>query len=196
MVGPPVADATTGDGLAGAPGTEDLWQAMIDAGHDEDGYNMSAGAAFLEELMVMLDSDDAAASVGFMLAVMTFADEFPIPNVMEEFQDIPGYLATFDLIENFTRFEGTGDFEAAYNAMTGSSEWSNITEALDDLAEQRRIFQSIETLMHNIALLAVSTTLWPSWTGSRPTLPACGGGRERHTLPALHRRRDHGGGIG
>ena len=151
-----VADATTGDGLAGAPGTGDLWQAMIDAGHDEDGYNMSAGAAFLEELMVMLDSDDAAASVGFMLAVMTFADEFPIPNVMEEFQDIPGYLATFDLIENFTRFEGTGDFEAAYNAMTGSTEWSNITEALDDLAEQRRIFQSIETLMHNIALLAVS----------------------------------------
>ena len=52
---------------------------MIDASRDENQYNMSAGADFLEELMLFLESDDSAASVGFVVAVLTYLDEFPIP---------------------------------------------------------------------------------------------------------------------
>ena len=60
------------------------------------------------------------------------------------------------MIENFTRFEGTGDFEAAYNALTGSNEWGNMTTALDNLADNIKPFESAQVLMRNIALLAVS----------------------------------------
>ena len=148
-----VEDACRGSGTLGS---QALWNEMIDASRDENQYNMSAGADFLEELMLFLESDDSAASVGFVVAVLTYLDEFPIPRVMNDFQDIPPYLGEFDLIENFTRFEGTGDFEAAYDAMTATGEWDNITTALDNLANNQRQFESIQTLMRNIAVLSIS----------------------------------------
>ncbi|MBA46078.1 MAG: hypothetical protein CMB31_05775 [Euryarchaeota archaeon] len=148
-----VEDACRG---SGALGSEALWDEMIDSAKDENQYNMSAGAEFLEELMLFLESDDSAASVGFVVAVLTYLDQFPIPRVMNDFQDIPPYLGEFDLIENFTRFEGTGDFEAAYDAMTATGEWDNITTALDNLANNQRQFESIQTLMRNIAVLSIS----------------------------------------
>ena len=146
-----VDDASRGSGTLGS---EDLWNDMIEAGHDQ--YNMSAGADFLEELMLFLESDDSAASVGFVVAVLTYLDQFPLPRTMNEFADIPPYISEFDLIENFTRFEGTGDFEAAYEAMTATGEWDNVTTALDNLANNRRQFESIQTLMRNIAVLSIS----------------------------------------
>ncbi|MEE3030840.1 MAG: low-density lipoprotein receptor class A repeat-containing protein, partial [Candidatus Thermoplasmatota archaeon] len=148
-----VEDACRGSGTLGS---QALWDEMIDASRDENQYNMSAGADFLEELMLFLESDDSAASVGFVVAVLTYLDQFPIPRVMNDFQDIPPYLGEFDLIENFTRFEGTGDFEAAYDAMTATGEWDNITTALDNLANNQRQFESIQTLMRNIAVLSIS----------------------------------------
>ena len=148
-----VEDACRGSGTLGS---QALWNEMIDASRDENQYNMSAGADFLEELMLFLESDDSAASVGFVVAVLTYLDQFPIPRVMNDFQDIPPYLGEFDLIENFTRFEGTGDFEAAYDAMTATGEWDNITTALDNLANNQRQFESIQTLMRNIAVLSIS----------------------------------------
>ena len=80
-----------------------------------------------------------------------------LPRTMFEFDDLAEYVRTYDAIENFTRFEGTGDFEAAYNAMLGSNEWNNMTTALDNLAEGIKPFESAQTLMRNIALLAVSS---------------------------------------
>ena len=148
-----VEDACRGSGTLGS---QALWNDMIDASRDENQYNMSAGADFLEELMLFLESDDSAASVGFVVAVLTYLDQFPIPRVMNDFQDIPPYLGEFNLIENFTRFEGTGDFEAAYDAMTATGEWDNITTALDNLANNQRQFESIQTLMRNIAVLSIS----------------------------------------
>ena len=146
-----VDDACRG---SGALGSQALWDDMIDAGYNQ--YNMSEGAAFLEELMNFLDSDDAAASIAFSVAVLLYLDEFPIPRSLGDFEDIPPYIAEFDLIENFTRFEGTGDFEAAYDAMTATGEWNNITTALDNLANNQRQFESIQTLMRNIAVLSIS----------------------------------------
>ena len=146
-----VDDACRG---SGALGSQALWEDMIDAGYNQ--YDMSEGAAFLEELMNFLDSDDAAASIAFHVAVLLYLDDFPIPRTLGDFEDIPPYIAEFDLIENFTRFEGTGDFEAAYDAMTATGEWNNITTALDNLANNQRQFEAIQTLMRNIAVLSIS----------------------------------------
>jgi len=146
-----VDDACRG---SGALGSQALWEDMIDAGFNQ--YDMSEGAAFLEELMNFLDSDDAAASIAFHVAVLLYLDDFPIPRSLSDFEDIPPYIAEFDLIENFTQFEGTGDFEAAYDAMTATGEWNNITTALDNLANNQRQFEAIQTLMRNIAVLSIS----------------------------------------
>ena len=112
----------------------------------------------LEALMIMLDSDDADAGIQFVVGLMTYLDNMALPRTMFEFDDLAEYVRTYDAIENFTRFEGTGDFEAAYNAMLGSNEWNNMTTALDNLAEGIKPFESAQTLMRNIALLAVSVT--------------------------------------
>ena len=146
-----VAVATDG---SGAGGSRQLWNSMLDAGHNQ--YNMSAGSNFLEALMVMLDSDDADAGIQFVVGLMTYLDNLPLPRSMYDFDDLSEYIQTFDVIENLTRFEGTGDFEAAYNALIGSNEWDNLSEALDNLAEGIKPFESAQTLMRNIALLAVS----------------------------------------
>ena len=146
-----VAVATDG---SGAGGSRQLWNAMLDAGHNQ--YNLSAGSNFLEALMIMLDSDDADAGLQFVIGLMTYLDEMALPRAFHEFDELSEYIRTFDAIENFTRFEGTGDFEAAYNALTGSNEWSNMTTALDNLAENTKPFESAQILMRNIALLSVS----------------------------------------
>ena len=83
-----VDDACRG---SGALGSQALWEDMIDAGYNQ--YNMSEGAAFLEELMNFLDSDDAAASIAFHVAVLLYLDEFPIPRSLGDFEDIPPYIA-------------------------------------------------------------------------------------------------------
>ena len=146
-----VAVATDG---SGAGGSRQLWNSMLDAGHNQ--YNMSAGSNFLEALMVMLDSDDADAGIQFVVGLMTYLDNLPLPRSMYDFDELSEYIQTYDVIENITRFEGTGDFEAAYNALTGSNEWDNLSQALDNLAEGTKPFESAQTLMRNIALLAVS----------------------------------------
>ena len=146
-----VQDATNG---SGAGGSEQLWDAMLNAGYNQ--YNMSEGADFLVALMEFLDSDDIEASLSMIVGLMIYADEFPLPRAMDEFDEVVDYLMLFDPIENFTQFEGTSDFEAAYNALVGSDEWQDIRDALDDLANGTREFEAAQTIMHNIALLAVS----------------------------------------
>ena len=141
-----VDTATEGSG----PGS---WQAMIDAA---DQYNLSEGARFLEFLMEFLDSGDVDASLAMVTGLMTYLNDFPLPRAMDQFDDMADYMMTFDPIENFTRFEGTDQFEAAYNAMLGSNEWDALTGALDDLANNTKQFEAAQTLMRNIALLSVS----------------------------------------
>ena len=141
-----VDTATEGSG----PGS---WQAMIDAA---DQYNLSEGAQFLEFLMEFLDSGDVDASLAMVTGLMTYLNDFPLPRAMDQFDDMADYMMTFDPIENFTRFEGTDQFEAAYNAMLGSDEWDALTGALDDLANNTKQFEAAQTLMRNVALLSVS----------------------------------------
>jgi hypothetical protein len=141
-----VDTATEGSG----PGS---WQAMIDAA---DQYNLSEGAQFLEFLMEFLDSGDVDASLAMVTGLMTYLNDFPLPRAMDQFDDMADYMMTFDPIENFTRFEGTDQFEAAYNAMLGSNEWDALTGALDDLANNTKQFEAAQTLMRNVALLSVS----------------------------------------
>ena len=141
-----VDTATDGNG----PGS---WQAMLDSA---DQYNLSNGATFLEFLMEFLDSEDVDAALAMMSGLMTYLNEFPLPRTMDGFDEMADYMMTFDPIENFTRFEGTDQFEAAYNAMLGSDEWTALKGALDDLANGTKQFEAAQTLMKNIALLSVS----------------------------------------
>ena len=146
-----VTTATKGQGSGGS---EQLWNDMLSAGHDQ--YDMSAGANFLEALMDFLDSEDIDASMATIIGLMAYANEFPLPRTFDDFGEVVDYMMTFDPIENFTRYEGTGDFEAAYNALLGSDEWLALEEALNNLADNSKQLESIQTIMHNIALLAVS----------------------------------------
>ena len=146
-----VAVATEG---GGAGGSQQLWNSMLNAGHTQ--YNMSEGANFLESLMVMLDSDDADAGITFITGLMLYLHNIPIPRTMYQFEDLAEYIQTYDPIENFTRFEGTDQFEAAYNGLVGSNQWTAMEEAIDNLANNVKPFESAQTIMHNIALLAVS----------------------------------------
>ena len=95
---------------------------------------MSEGANFLESLMVMLDSDDADAGITFITGLMLYLHNIPIPRTMYQFEDLAEYIQTYDPIENFTRFEGTDQFEAAYNGLVGSNQWTAMEEAIDNLA--------------------------------------------------------------
>ena len=146
-----VSAATEGGGTGG---TAQLWDSMIEAGHNQ--YNMSAGANFLEALMELLDSDDVDAGMALVSSLLIYLDEFPLPRTFDDFPELGEYLMAIDPIENFTRFEGTGDFEAAYNAMLGSDEWTAMEEALDNLINNVKPFESFQTILHNIALLSVS----------------------------------------
>ena len=139
---------------SGAGGSQQLWNSMLNAGHTQ--YNMSAGANFLETLMVMLDSDDAEAGILFMTGLMMYLHDIPIPRTMYQFEDLAEYIQSYDPIENFTRFEGTDQFEAAYNGMLGSNQWTAMEEAIDNIANNVRPLESAQTIMHNVALLAVS----------------------------------------
>nr|MCS5533572.1 hypothetical protein [Candidatus Poseidoniaceae archaeon] len=145
--------ATASEG-SGAGGSQQLWDSMIDAGHNQ--YNMSAGANFLETMMVYLDSEDVNASLSFITGLLLYAHNFPLPRTFYDFEQVFEYIQTFDPIENFTRFEGTTDFEAAYNALLGSNEWSALEQAIENLANNQKPFESMQIIMHNIALLAVS----------------------------------------
>ena len=138
--------ATDGSGLGS-------WQAMLDSA---DQYNLSDGATFLEFLMEFLDSNDLDAALTMITGLMTYLNDFPLPRSMNNFDEMADYMMTFDPIENFTRFEGTDQFEAAYNAMLGSDEWTAMKGALDDLANSTKQFEAAQTLMRNIALLSVS----------------------------------------
>ncbi|HIF15699.1 MAG TPA: hypothetical protein EYQ85_00375 [Candidatus Poseidoniales archaeon] len=138
--------ATDGSGLGS-------WQAMLDSA---DQYNLSDGATFLELLMEFFDSEDVDATLAMVAGLMTYLNEFPLPRSMNDFDEMADYMMTFDPIENFTRFEGTDQFEAAYNAMLGSDEWTAMKGALDDLANSTKQFEAAQTLMRNIALLSVS----------------------------------------
>ena len=146
-----VETATKGSGPGGS---EQLWNNMIDAGRNN--YDMEAGSNFLEALMEFLDSEDVDAGLMMITGLLLYGDEFPIPRVMEDFGEVIDYAQMFDPIENFTRFEGTGDFEAAYNALVGSNEWDALQESIDNLANNQLPFQSIQNILHNLALLAVS----------------------------------------
>jgi hypothetical protein len=138
----------------GTGGSAQAWNAMLDAGRNQ--YSMAEGANFLEALMEFLDSDDVDAGLSFISGLLTFGDAFPIPQTFDDFGATADYIQTFNAIENFTRFEGTGDFEAAYDALTGSGEWAAIQEAIDNIADNIKPLESGQTVMRNIALLAVS----------------------------------------
>ena len=92
-----VAVATEGQGMGGS---QQLWDAMIDAGHNQ--YNMSAGAHFLTALMEFFDSDDVNAGMSFITGLMLYAGEFPIPRTLDDFEDVVDYIQTFDAIENLS----------------------------------------------------------------------------------------------
>ncbi len=138
----------------GAGGSKQYWDAMINAGHNQ--YNMSEGADFLEALMEFLDSEDVDAGLATIVSLMVYADEFPIPREMGQFKDLRDHMMAFDPMENFTKFSGTEGIEDAYNALLGSNEWGALEEALENLAENEKQFESIQTILHNLALLAVS----------------------------------------
>ena len=145
-------DIATDGNSAGDAGQ--LWNSMIDAGHNQ--YNMSEGATFLEYLMEFLDSEDVDAGLAFIGSLLIYVHEFPIPRTFEDLPPLVDHIQAFDPIENFTRFEGTGDFEAAYNALLGSNEWSALEDAFDNLINGEKEFESVQTILHNIALLSVS----------------------------------------
>ena len=145
---------STASKRAGSGESAELWQDMLDAGREQ--YDMEAGANFLETLMEFLDSEDVNAAMAMVTGLMTYLHEFPIPRTFDEFDELGDYLMAVDPIENFTRFEGTADFEAAYNAMVGSNEWGALEAAFDDLMNMQKPFEATQTIMHNIALLAVS----------------------------------------
>ena len=146
-----VEDATKKQGTGQS---QQLWNNMIDAGKTK--YELTAGANFLEALMDFLESNDVDAAMTMVSGFLLYGDQFPIPRALDEFDDVVEYMQAFDPIQNFTRFEGTGDFEGAYNALVGSNEWNNIRTSLDNLANGTMIFQSVQTLMKNIALLSIS----------------------------------------
>ena len=146
-----VSVSTEGSGVGGS---QQLWDDMIDAGRNE--YEVEAGADFLEALMEFLDSDDVGAGLTVIAAILTYIDEFPVPREMEEFKQLAEHALAFDPIENFTQFDNTGDFEAAYDALLGSNEWIALEQALDDLANNRKQFEAVQTILHQLALLAVS----------------------------------------
>ena len=131
-----------------------LWSNMINAGYNN--YEMESGAKFLESLMQFLESSDLDAGMAFLTGLMTYGNEFPLPQTVNEFQAVADYLSSFDPIENFTRFSGTDDFSAAYDAMLGSNEWASLEFALDNLANNTMVFESFQTVLQNIALLSVS----------------------------------------
>ena len=105
---------------------------MINAGYNN--YELESGAKFLESLMQFLESSDLDAGMAFLTGLMTYGNEFPLPQTVNDFQAVADYLGSFDPIENFTRFSGTDDFSAAYDAMLGSNEWAALEVALDNLA--------------------------------------------------------------
>ncbi len=146
-----VYTATKGSGPGGS---QQLWNSMIDAGKNQ--YDLEAGANFLEALMEFLDSEDVDAGLMMITGLLLYGDEFPLPRSVEDLEGVIDYVQMFDPIENFTRFEGTGDFEAAYNALLGSDEWNDLQESLDNLANNQLPFQSIQNILRNLALLAVS----------------------------------------
>jgi len=133
-----------------------LWNNMISAGYNNPSYDMSNGSQFLEALMEFLESSDLEAGMAFLTGLFVYADEFPLPTSLNEFDVVADYLNTFDPVENFTRFSGTEEFSVAYDAMLGSNEWQNLRDALDNLANNTMIFESFQTLLHNMALLSVS----------------------------------------
>ncbi|MFL2985338.1 MAG: hypothetical protein ACJZ5B_07640 [Candidatus Poseidoniaceae archaeon] len=131
-----------------------LWSNMINAGYNT--YEMDEGAKFLESLMQFLESSDLDAGMAFLTGLLTYGNEFPLPQTVNDFQAVSDYLGSFDPIENFTRFSGTDDFSAAYDAMLGSNEWASLEIALDNLANNTKVFESFQTVLQNIALLSVS----------------------------------------
>lgn len=148
-----VDDATRGSGLGGSA---QLWNNMLSAGYNNPGYDMVEGAKFLEALMEFLESSDLDAGMAFLTGLFVYGDEFPLPRTVNGFSDVADYIASFDPIENFTRFAGTEDFSAAYDAMLGSNEWQEMEIALDNLADNTMVFESFQTVLRNIALLSVS----------------------------------------
>ena len=148
-----VDDATRGSGLGGSA---QLWNNMLSAGYNNPGYDMVEGAKFLEALMEFLESSDLDAGMAFLTGLFVYGNEFPLPRTINDFSDVADYISSFDPIENFTRFAGTEDFSAAYDAMLGSNEWQELETALDNLADNTAVFESVQTVLRNIALISVS----------------------------------------
>ena len=88
--------------------------------------------------------------------MLVYGDEFPLPRTLDDFDEVVAYMQAFDPIENFTRFAGTDNFSAAYDAMVGSEEWEGLSDALDNLSNNEMVFASFQTVLRNIALLSVS----------------------------------------
>ncbi|GIR77108.1 MAG: hypothetical protein CM15mP79_0450 [Methanobacteriota archaeon] len=113
-------------------------------------------ARFLEALLDFLESSDQEAGMAFLTGVLVYGDEFPLPRTLDDFDEVVAYMQAFDPIENFTRFAGTDNFSAAYDAMVGSEEWEGLSDALDNLSNNEMVFASFQTVLRNIALLSVS----------------------------------------
>lgn len=149
-----VEDATSQPGLGDSA---QLWNNMIAAGYNNPSFDLEDGAQFLEALMEFLDSDDLDAGMAFLTGLFVYGNEFPLPRTVNDFGPMADYISTFDPIENFTRFSGTDNFSAAYDAMLGSNEWGAMSNALDNLSNNTMVFESFQTVLRNIALLSVST---------------------------------------
>ena len=147
------------DDASRQPGLGDsaqLWNNMIAAGYNNPSYDMADGARFLEALLDFLESSDQEAGMAFLTGVLVYGDEFPLPRTLDDFDEVVAYMQAFDPIENFTRFAGTDNFSAAYDAMVGSEEWEGLSDALDNLSNNEMVFASFQTVLRNIALLSVS----------------------------------------
>ena len=132
-----------------------LWNNMIAAGYNNPSYDMADGARFLEALLDFLELRPGSRH-GLPDRCARDGDEYPLPRTLDDFDEVVAYMQAFDPIENFTRFAGTDNFSAAYDAMVGSEEWEGLSDALDNLSNNEMVFASFQTVLRSIALLSVS----------------------------------------
>lgn len=149
------------DGTDSAPvgdltgGSRALWADMISAG--EANESLAGGAEFLEALMAFSESDDMTGLHASLMAILLYLAELPVPEEIEDFDDLADYLELLDPMQNLTRMEGTDDISDAWESLTGSSDWAAMESAIDDLELGERPFAAFQTLVTALGNLVGST---------------------------------------
>ena len=154
LVGNGSRDDTTG--IVGN-GSREYWADMIAAGHADE--NLSGAADFLEAFLIFVESDDMGAFHDLVMALTDYILGMPVPTEVSDLEELAAYLETIDPVENITRFEGTGDIDAAWAALTASTAWSDLMDAIEDVEPNDRVFWALQTIVTSIGDLAGSVEL-------------------------------------